>query len=66
MLTPEGHRDVIEMREGLKPDRYNLPLPVAPALVMRRLRPPVAERIRPMARSRHRWTVPRSMPRSPR
>ncbi len=24
MLTTAGHRDVIEMREGLKPDRYNL------------------------------------------
>ena len=24
LLTTEGHRDVIEMREGLKPERYNL------------------------------------------
>ncbi len=24
LLTTEGHRDVIEMREGLKGDRYNL------------------------------------------
>src|SRR4029077_14305810 len=24
MLTTAGHRDVIEMREGLKDDRYNL------------------------------------------
>ncbi|MGD9882090.1 hydantoinase/oxoprolinase family protein [Reyranella sp.] len=47
MLTTEGHRDVIEMREGLKPERYNLRLPPAPALVPRRLRLPVAERIRP-------------------
>ena len=47
MLTTEGHRDVIEMREGLKPERYNLRLPAAPALVPRRLRLPVAERIRP-------------------
>src|SRR4029450_3796350 len=23
MLTTEGHRDIIEMREGLKDDRYN-------------------------------------------
>src|ERR1700730_18240673 len=23
LLTTEGHRDVIEMREGLKPDRYD-------------------------------------------
>ena len=28
MLTTEGFRDVIEQREGLKPDRYNLRLPV--------------------------------------
>jgi len=27
LLTTEGHRDVIEMREGLKDDRYNLRLP---------------------------------------
>ena len=24
LLTTEGHRDIIEMREGLKPERYNL------------------------------------------
>ena len=47
MLTTEGHRDVIEMREGLKPERYDLRLPPAPALVPRRLRLPVAERLRP-------------------
>jgi N-methylhydantoinase A len=50
MLTTEGHRDVIEMREGLKPDRYDLRLPAAPALVPRRLRLPVRERIRPNGR----------------
>src|SRR5512134_3046080 len=27
LLTTEGHRDVIEMREGLKDDRYNLRMP---------------------------------------
>ena len=27
LLTTEGHRDVLEMREGLKPERYNLRLP---------------------------------------
>ena len=46
MLTTEGHRDVIEMREGLKPERYDLRLPAAPALVPRRRRIPVRERIR--------------------
>ncbi|MEL0323546.1 MAG: hydantoinase/oxoprolinase N-terminal domain-containing protein, partial [Rhodospirillales bacterium] len=30
LLTTEGHRDVLEMREGLKPDRYNLRMPPAP------------------------------------
>src|SRR5437867_2840845 len=34
LLTTEGHRDVIEMREGLKDDRYNVrmppPVPLAP------------------------------------
>ncbi|MBP0462742.1 hydantoinase/oxoprolinase family protein [Roseomonas sp. PWR1] len=50
MLTTEGHRDVIEMREGLKPERYDLRLPAAPALVPRRLRLPVRERIRPDGR----------------
>ncbi len=47
MITTEGHRDVIEMREGLKPERYDLRLPVPPALVPRRLRLPLRERIRP-------------------
>ncbi|WP_137127177.1 hydantoinase/oxoprolinase family protein [Roseomonas sp. HF4] len=50
MLTTEGHRDVIEMREGLKPARYDLRLPAAPALVARRLRLPVRERLRPDGR----------------
>ena len=27
LLTTEGHRDVVEMREGLKDDRYNLRMP---------------------------------------
>jgi N-methylhydantoinase A len=46
LLTTEGHRDVIEMREGLKPDRYDLRLPVPEPLVPRRLRIGVAERLR--------------------
>ncbi|NBQ74189.1 MAG: hydantoinase/oxoprolinase family protein, partial [Acetobacteraceae bacterium] len=50
MLTTEGHRDVIEMREGLKPERYNMRLPAAPALVPRRLRLSVRERLRPDGR----------------
>jgi N-methylhydantoinase A len=46
LLTTEGHRDVIEMREGLKDDRYNLRLPPPEQLVPRRLRLPVRERLR--------------------
>ena len=38
LLTTEGHRDVIEMREGLKDDRYNLRLPPPEQLVPRHLR----------------------------
>ncbi|MBU8536435.1 hydantoinase/oxoprolinase family protein [Falsiroseomonas tokyonensis] len=46
LLTTEGHRDVIEMREGLKPERYDLRLSPPAPLVPRRLRLPVRERIR--------------------
>ena len=46
MLTTAGHRDVIEMREGLKPERYDLRLPAPEPLVPRRLRLGVKERLR--------------------
>ncbi len=46
LLTTEGHRDVIEMREGLKEDRYNLRLPPPEQLVPRKLRLGVRERLR--------------------
>src|SRR5271165_2268906 len=46
MLITEGHRDVIEMREGLKPDRYNLRMAPPRPLVPRQLRLPVRERMR--------------------
>src|SRR5438067_9407370 len=46
LLTTEGHRDVIEMREGLKDDRYNLRMPPPEQLVPRHLRLGVRERIR--------------------
>jgi N-methylhydantoinase A len=46
LLTTEGHRDVIEMREGLKEDRYNLRLPPPEQLVPRHLRLGVRERLR--------------------
>ena len=47
LLTTEGHRDVIEMREGLKPERYNLRMTPPVPLVPRRLRLGVRERMRP-------------------
>jgi len=46
LLTTDGHRDVIEMREGLKEDRYNLRMPAPEPLVPRALRLGVKERIR--------------------
>ena len=46
MLTTAGHRDVIEMREGLKPERYNLRMAPPEPLVPRRLRLSVTERMR--------------------
>jgi N-methylhydantoinase A len=46
LLTTEGHRDVIEMREGLKDDRYNLRVAPPGQLVPRRLRLGVRERMR--------------------
>ncbi|MBB3897780.1 hydantoinase/oxoprolinase family protein [Roseococcus suduntuyensis] len=47
MLTTEGHRDVVAMREGLKPARYDLRLPAPEPLIPRRLRLGVRERLRP-------------------
>jgi N-methylhydantoinase A len=46
LLTTQGHRDIIEMREGLKPDRYNLRMTPPEPLVPRNLRLPVQERMR--------------------
>ena len=46
LLTTAGHRDVLEMREGLKPERYDLRLPRPEPLVPRYLRLGVRERIR--------------------
>src|SRR3981189_2839701 len=46
LLTTEGHRDVLEMREGLKPDRYDLRSPPPEPLVPRELRLGVRERLR--------------------
>ena len=47
MLVTAGHRDVIEMREGLKPvERYNMRMPPPAQLVPRALRLSVVERLR--------------------
>src|SRR5262245_3091493 len=43
LLTTAGHRDIIEMREGLKPERYNLRMPPPAPLVPRELRLPITE-----------------------
>jgi len=47
LLTTKGHRDFLEMREGLKDDRYNLRMPPPEPLVPRHLRLGVDERLRP-------------------
>ena len=60
MLTTEGHRDVIEMREGLKPERYNLRMAPPAPLVPRRLRLRRARAHAPRwQRPKSRWTAPR-------
>ncbi len=46
LLTTAGHRDVIEMREGLKDDRYNLRVPPPEPLTPRARRIGVRERMR--------------------
>ena len=46
LLTSEGHRDVIEMREGLKDNRYDLRSPPPAPLVPRELRFGVRERLK--------------------
>src|ERR1700750_264013 len=45
LLTTAGHRDVLEMREGLKPNRYDLRSPPPDPLVPRHLRLGVRERL---------------------
>jgi N-methylhydantoinase A len=45
LLTTEGHRDIIEMREGLKDDRYNVRMAPPVPLVPRALRLGVRGRI---------------------
>jgi N-methylhydantoinase A len=45
LLTTQGHRDILEMREGLKPNRYDLRTPPPEPLVPRELRFGVRERL---------------------
>jgi len=47
LLTTKGHRDILEMREGLKGNRYDLRSPPPEPLVPRELRFGVRERLRP-------------------
>ena len=47
LLTTAGHRDVLEMREGLKDERYNMRLAAPEPLVPRHLRTGVTERMNP-------------------
>jgi len=53
----EGHRDVLEMREGLKGNRYDLRSPPPEPLVPRELRFGVRERLRAVERSQRRSTA---------
>ena len=46
LLTTDGFRDLLEMREGLKEDRYNLRMSMVEPLAARYLRVGVPERIR--------------------
>ena len=46
LLTTQGHRDVVEMREGLKDNRYDLRSPPPEPLVPRELRFGVKERLK--------------------
>lgn len=46
LITTEGHRDIIEMREGLKDNRYDLRSPPPEPLVPRERRFGVRERIK--------------------
>jgi N-methylhydantoinase A len=51
LLTTDGHIDILEMREGLKDDRYNLRMAAPEPLVPRDRRLGVKERIRPDGRT---------------
>ncbi len=46
LITTEGFRDLLEMREGLKEDRYNLRMTPVEPLAHRNLRVGVPERVR--------------------
>ena len=46
LITTEGFRDLLEMREGMKEDRYNLQMSPIEPLVPRHLRVAVPERVR--------------------
>ncbi|MCH9036007.1 MAG: hydantoinase B/oxoprolinase family protein, partial [Chloroflexi bacterium] len=50
LITTEGFRDLLEMREGMKEDRYNLRMKPMEPLVPRYLRMEVPERVRASGR----------------
>ena len=50
LITTDGFRDLLEMREGLKEDRYNLRMTAAEPLAARYLRVGVPERVRASGR----------------
>ena len=46
LITTDGFRDLLEMREGLKEDRYNLRMTMVEPLAARYLRVGIPERVR--------------------
>ena len=53
LITTDGFRDLLEMREGLKEDRYNLRMTPVEPLAARYLRVGVPERIRASGKVEH-------------
>ena len=56
LITTGGFRDLLEMREGMKEDRYNLRMKQMEALVPRYLRIGVPERTRADGSIKRSWT----------
>ena len=56
LITTDGFRDLLEMREGLKEDRYNLRMQPVEPLAARYLRVGLPERIRANGHVERPWT----------